>query len=56
MLMVVLVDKRVVGTEASFRLSPQHFIGPVDTGPSSPKTGVFEFLVDVSVAVVVFTG
>jgi hypothetical protein len=46
---VVLVDIRV-GTEASFRLWPQHIIHPAKAGPSSPRTGVSWVVVDVSVA------
>jgi hypothetical protein len=40
MVVVVLVEIRVVGTEVSFRLWPQHVIRPAEAGPSSPRTGV----------------
>jgi hypothetical protein len=45
---VVLVEVRVVGTEVSFRLWPQHVIRPAEAGPSFPRTGVSWVVVNVS--------
>jgi hypothetical protein len=50
MVVVVLVDIRVVGTEASFQLGPQYVIRPTEAGSSSSRTGVSCVAVDVSVA------
>ena len=51
-LKVFLVEKRVIGIVASFRLSPQHVICPGKTGPASSRTEVLvSFAVHVSVAV-----
>ena len=50
MVVVFLVDRRVVGTEASFRLWPPHVIHPAGAGPSSPRTGVSWAVVNASVA------
>jgi hypothetical protein len=50
MVVVVLVEIRVVGTEVSFLISPQHVIRPTEAGPSSPRTGVSWVVVNVSVA------
>lgn len=56
MVVVFLVDRRVVGTEASFRLWPPHVILPAGAGPSSPRTGVCWAVVNASVAKSFFPG
>ena len=51
MFKVFLVERRVIGIVASFRLSPQHVIRPGKPGPASSRTEVlFSFVVHVSVA------
>ena len=51
MFRVFLVERRVIGIVASFRLSPQHVIRPGKPGPASSRTEVlFSFVVHVSVA------
>ena len=51
MFKVFLVERRVIGIVASFRLSPQHVIHPGKPGPASSRTEVlFSFVVHVSVA------
>ena len=51
MFRVFLVERKVIGIVASFRLSPQHVIRPGKPGPASSRTEVlFSFVVHVSVA------
>ena len=54
MVVVFLVDRRVVGTLASFRLWTPHVILPAGAGPFSPRTGVSWAVVNASVAISVF--
>ena len=56
MVVVFLVDRRVVGTEVSFRLWSPHVILPAGAGPSSPRTGVSWTAVNASVAKSIFPG
>ena len=56
MVVVVLVDTRIVGTEASFRIWPQHAIPPAGAGHSSPRTGVSWAVVNASAAKSFFQG
>ena len=51
MFKVLLVERKVIGIVASFRLSPQHVIRLGKPGPASSRTEVlFSFVVHVSVA------
>ena len=51
MFKIFLVERRVIGIVASFRLSPQHVISNGKPGPASSRTEVlFSFVVHVSVA------
>ena len=52
-----LVERRVVGIVASFRLLSQHFMRLGKPGPTSSRTDVVVlFVVNVSVALGFFTG